>query len=437
MSARGRNSTVVIVESSETCDDVLDPWAPGGSMSELTACSTVFGDRGDGAPRRTGSGAIRRGTAALVVALAVTAVLIGAIVIVAIDLAGQRRQVGAFGIRTDSAVGEITWARVEGDHTSLPQRIVDTVNGRIDVHGVDDAGRRWRGSTDGLRWELLPDGDDSRVVGGVSWRLRRQNEGGILYRVVAGGDIIVPADGPLTVAPPGWRVNVVPTGGPAAGFPVELAGETFVFARSPLSSQIATVVDIGRMTDAWLRWDGHRFESIAVPWPEDHRAEMVSLGSEVLALSADAGNRVVRLWRTADGLSWWEVPLPVDRGDATPVAIAGGQDEVTLSVSSDGRTTFWATDDGREFSALSRDPGMFKRVRGDFGFVAPDARSEPRLRVSADGQEWQTIDLSGPLGLESARRGTSVTVHAADDTIFVIASSGDERTLVVGRVESR
>ena len=115
-----------------------------------------------------------------------------------------------------------------------------------------------------------------------------------------------------------------------------------------------------------------------------------------------------------------------------PMAAHSG--EVILTISNGVTTSHWSTADAETFTRLADVPGINKRSLGSFGWVAPDPRSSPRLRVSPDGETWEVLDLSAYLGFEASRWGTTIIATTIESSIYVIATAGNDRTLLVGTV---
>jgi len=185
----------------------------------------------------------------------------------------------------------------------------------------------------------------------------------------------------------------------------------------------------------WLRWDGQRFVEIAAPWTFADRVAVIGVGDGALAVpTIDVNNSVDEVFWTSDGTDWQTVALPVPRSARSPVSVHAGNNAVVLSISSGDGTSSWSTTDGTTFHELPDVPGIERSSSGSFGHVAPDPRGNPLVRVSLDGQRWSTVDLSDELGTDSAQWNFTTDATAIGSTIYVTATNGDVRTLLIGTV---
>lgn len=183
----------------------------------------------------------------------------------------------------------------------------------------------------------------------------------------------------------------------------------------------------------WTRWDGETFRRLEAPWERTDRVDVAATGDGVVARAVGL-DREVRLWRSGDGVTWSEVALPADPADGTPVGVFQGDDEVIVTAFSSGRAVRWATTDGLAFDELPDVPGIDRRARGSFGWVAPPPRSEPQIRVSADGVHWDVVDLRSLLGLDDSRWNVDIDVTVVGTEIFVAVDRPVGRTLLIGTV---
>ena len=403
---------------------------------------------------------------------------------------------------SETAVGPISWTRIDGTTLRLPARVGP---GDGDEILGSDGSRRYVSIDGGRSWKVTTVSHDSRAVGGETWSVGPPGTAPpVLTRSIPDGEAEVLSDDPFGVVPRGWASTIVPSRYPADGFPVELTSEVFVLAERRLQlpwpviagddpdgsfrvrvttgerSVTAVAGDFhempvqqftlsrtadgewelsrpgepdaavwvfeaedlagafeaisGRTEVAWLRWNGDGFERTAVPWQDEHRVQMIELGDRFVAHSTDAAYQDTHLWTSTDGTTWSDVALPTSPRADYPINIAAGQDDVVVTILTEEGWTNWSTTDGEGFDLLPKIPGIGLRSKGEFGWIAPDPRSFPRIRVSPDGEEWETIDLRDPLGLDASSWDVSITARALGSTIFVIATSNGERTMLIGEV---
>ncbi len=184
----------------------------------------------------------------------------------------------------------------------------------------------------------------------------------------------------------------------------------------------------------WSRWDGDGFAPAGDAWSAGSRVDLVAIAGGVLARSATALNREIALVRTTDGRTWEQVDFPDEPRANTPVDLHAGDGEAIVTMFSATGATAWSTIDGSVFDELPDVPGIEARTRGDFGWIAPDPRSAPRIRVSPDGEAWEVVDIAGMLDVDSSRWDVSIGARAIDSSIYLVADHPTRRTLLIGHV---
>lgn len=186
---------------------------------------------------------------------------------------------------------------------------------------------------------------------------------------------------------------------------------------------------------SWLSWDGTRFVEIDVPWATADRVEVFAVGDGALAVpTIETGAPANGVWWTSNGTDWQSVALPTERSAGSPMPVHAGSGAVILTISAGDRTSSWSTIDGATFQELPNVPGVGRSSTGTFGAVAPDPRSNPIVRVSADGEHWEQVDVSEQLDVAVAQWGLTIDATAVGSKIYVIATRGDTRTLLIGTV---
>ncbi len=185
----------------------------------------------------------------------------------------------------------------------------------------------------------------------------------------------------------------------------------------------------------WLHWSGARFAAVEPPWSSDDRVDIAVIPGGVLARSTSAPTREAALWHTVDGVVWTPVVLPAKPAARTPLPIRQGDDEAIITIFTERGPQAWSTRDGSTFDDLAEVSGVDRRSRGAFGWVAPDGRSAPRIRVSVDGEAWEVVDLRSLLGFEESRWDITLDARALGSTVYVIADRPDGRTLLIGEVQ--
>ena len=183
----------------------------------------------------------------------------------------------------------------------------------------------------------------------------------------------------------------------------------------------------------WARWDGDSFRRLETPWRRTDRVDVAATGDGVVARAVGLDRRA-RLWRSTDGVAWADVRLPVEPSEGTPVGLVQGADEVIVTAFDRDRPVKWTTRDGLAFEELPDVPGIERRARGSFGWVAPPPRSEPQIRISADGVDWEVVDLRSMLELDASRWDVGLTVTVVGSEIFVAVDRPVGRTLLIGTV---
>ena len=143
-----------------------------------------------------------------------------------------------------------------------------------------------------------------------------------------------------------------------------------------------------------------------------------------------------RVWSTVDGEQWTPVDLPVEPSENSPMPVTVGRDEIVLAISDGTVTSYWSTLDAAIFQQLPNVPGISRRSHGSFGWVAPDPRSSPILRVSQDGVTWVELDLSDELGYNAARWDARLEAIAIGDRIYVTSTLGERRMVLIGTIDA-
>ncbi len=397
---------------------------------------------------------------------------------------------------TETSIGLIRWTSVQGDRSTLPAGVVAAtgppVTGRNDGGDVvweSLDGTTWqlneRAATTevgGLEWSVVRDEERRRLVevttGSrlpprfadsdassdglvVSWEVPEGGSG----VVDVGGDVFallnrreeVPWRTVLGIAPSAnYRIQVtdgdrslLAESSPAAGEQVvELTArldEGRVVLDNDQDMQVWSIAASPRAIEAldavrpqvsleWLRWDGQRFVSTDSPWKPTDLVEVAPVETGLVAVATVSLQRDERAWFTSDGLRWSSFEAPGHPSPSSPIPMAAHNGEVILTISNHARTSHWSTADTKTFTPLADVPGINERSQGSFGWVAPDPRSSPRLRVSPDGEAWEVLDLSERLGFEVSRWGTTIIATTVESSIYVIATTGNNRTLLVGTV---
>jgi hypothetical protein len=336
-------------------------------------------------------------------------------------------------------VGGLEWSVVRDEER---RRLVEVATGsRLPVRFADS-----KASRDGLvvSWDVPQGGSGVVDVGGevfallnrreeVPWRTVLGIAPSASYRVrVAGGDRVLLAESSpkageqtveLTARLDDGRAVLDNDGG------VEVWG-----VEAPPSAIEALDAVRPQATLEWLRWDGHQFVSTDPPWKPTDRVEVAPVDSGLVAVATVSRQRGERTWFTSDGLRWSSFEAPGEPSPASPMPMAARNGEVILTISNGATTSHWLTADAETFTPLADVPGINERSMGSFGWVAPDPRSSPLLRVSPDGEAWEVLDLSAYLGFEASRWGTTIIATTIESSIYVIATTGNDRTLLVGTV---
>lgn len=484
----------------------VDPWAPGGTMSDpdrWTARADGRPANGDVAPNDRANerwGHSRLGRVAIVVALvASVAVVAGrARRTQAPPVAGTASDGAELIDSVETAVGRIDWTTASGESTSLPAGVVGSAGGRL--IGRDDSGATSWVSSDGTSW-------------------RRDDRAGVIERagnrwsvVSSGADRLLLRDDETSPAPVadqrearyGTLLAFTPGAADAADVVFEVNGETFarldrheavdwrssldlqpgadvrirvtsgddeyalvegaaavheaveltarrhgdvVVVRNAAGAVVTTVGAVGtgdnvlpalrpQRRTAWARWHGDHFSIVSTPWSEHAFVEIAALDGRVIAVATSAAGDVPRAWTTTDGVLWEPAELPVAHVPGSPIPMAVGRDEVTLSISDGATTSHWSTTDGVNFEQLPDVAGIARRSRGSFGWIAPDPRGAPVVRISRDGLTWHDLDVSAQLGYDAARWDWQLDATAVGTEIYIVSTVGERRLVLVGTVDA-
>lgn len=485
----------------------VDPWAPGGAMSDPNGWMVPGGEL---ASFRSGVDDERVSNWARARLAFAGAAVVGLLAVVVAAWQTSRdstptEPAAGSEARTVSgaqtSIGRIEWARLSGDTASLPAAVVAGPDGVL--LGRDDDGRVSLVSVDGVAWDRDRAAGDVAIAG-VRWSVdlidgrrslmqvdgegfpvvapvvddRAARDGTLVSWAVPGtapSDVLVDAGGGLfarldrheqvdwravlDLAPSdGYRVHVV-SGDDDETFessaavsidPNELTAEmtaTGVVLRDSSGREIGTVgaepmsggpLDALRPTVSagWARWDTDRFTVLEPPWAADEVVEVAAIADRILAVATVKLEPGRRVWSTDDGVHWEAADLPIEPSAASPMPMTVGHDEIVLSISDGTSPSYWSTRDAISFERLANVPGINLRSQGSFGWIAPDPRSSPVLRVSPDGDTWTELDLSDQLGYDAARWDGRLDAIAIGAHIYVTSTVGDERTILIGDVNT-
>jgi hypothetical protein len=396
---------------------------------------------------------------------------------------------------TGSPIGVIRWTRVPGDRSTLPAAIVRQTSSGLVGRG-DGGDQNWM-SDDGSAWHLS-DEAATIEAGGRQWSIERDDNRRRLVEVTDAGRVQTPIaartptrdgtdvswevpEGPLNVLEVNGEVfarlnrrEEVPWQkvlgiGPTESYRVRITdgvhrllaessqnltlqmteltvrhdgdrvvledpAGTMVWSAGASPSTSALDAVIPHVSAEWLRWNGRQLEPIDHPWVSTDRVDVVPLDEVLIAVATISRDSGTRGWASPDGLRWSPVELPVQPSPASPISLTTNDGQATLTISDGETTSHWSTANAMTFDRLADIPGINQRSRGTFGWLAPDPRSSPQLRVSPDGIAWDVVDLSEHLGFDSSGWGTEIDAITIGPNIYVVATRGDERTLLVGTV---
>jgi hypothetical protein len=362
--------------------------------------------------------------------------------------------------------GELVWESLDGTIWQLNERAATTEVGGLEWSVVRDAERRRlvevttgsrlpprfadsEASRDGLvvSWEVPEGGSGVVDVGGEVFALLNRREE-VPWRTVLG---IAPSVSYRIQVTDGDRILLAESSPDAGEQAVELTArlndgrvvldndegvQVWSIAAPPLAIE---ALDAARpqVSSEWLRWDGQQFVSTDPPWKPTDRVEVAAVDTGLVAVATVRLQRGERAWFTSDGLRWNSFEAPGNSSPASPMPMAAHNGEVILTISNGATTSHWSTADTETFTPLADVPGINERSRGSFGWVAPDPRNSPRLRVSPDGEAWEVLDLSALLGFEASRWATTIIATTIESSIYIIATSSNDRTLLLGTVIPR
>lgn len=399
---------------------------------------------------------------------------------------------------TETSIGSIRWTSVQGDLSTLPAGVVattgPTVAGRDDNGGLvweSFDGTTWElnesaapTEVGGLEWSVVNDGDRRRLVdvttgAPVPPRIGDSDASRdglvVSWEVPEGESGVVEVDGGVFAllnrrAELPWRTVLGIA--PSLGYSVRVTdGDQSFLAESSRDASERTVeltarLDDGRVvldndagvqvwsvealpsaTEAldsvrpqvtlkWLHWKAQQFVSTSGPWGPTDRVEVAALDNGLVAVATVSLQSGERAWFTPNGVRWNSFAAPSVPSPGSPMPMAAHNGEVILTISNGATTSYWSTVDAETFTPLADVPGINERSLGSFGWIAPDPRSSPRLRVSPDGESWEVLDLSSYLGFEASRWNTTVIATTIESSIYVIATTGNDRTLLLGTVSA-
>ena len=397
-------------------------------------------------------------------------------------------------------IDRLRWTQVSGDSASLPADVIAATGSQIvgrdddgavswrSVDGIlwtkdqsvgitEVAGERWAVGFSGGRYQLLhvtetgatavATSDDAASRQGVVASLEAPSRAARDIVMDAGGEVFARLDRREEVD---WRaaLGLEPTDGyrvrvrngedeesfesasaevdDIVDYTAERSGDRIVLrdaggaevwsvgAVEPGDDVFATLRP--RVHAEWARWDGDRFEVVPTPWSPNDVVEVAQIADRVVAVATVTLDSGPRVWSTADGEQWKPVKLPVEPSEDSPMPITVGRDEIVLTISDGAVTSHWSMLDAGSFQQLPDIPGISNRSHGSFGWVAPDPRNSPVLRVSRDGISWAELDLSDQLGYDAARWDAQLEATAIGDEIYVTSTLGNRRTLLIGTIDT-
>lgn len=299
----------------------------------------------------------------------------------------------------ETAIGTISWRRVDGDSTTLPRRVTGREGDTLIGEGADPT-VRWTSNDGGATWERTVLDGVRRTVAGHEWIWRPSDDGHGLARVTPEAELPVDLDPGFSVSA-GWR----PWSHVALdGLPVELDGTAFVLSTSGVSLDLREVADAreastievvdGPSAMTWLFGDERSGGARNTPSLRLFVSERE--GASNVDLVDEAGQVVVTVDTRIDG-----------HPDLERIDVIGG-----------ARSSRWSAFDGEAFVPIdvpwsSSDVVDAVRV-GDAVLVIayPGGQSgrldSPTLWRTTDGRSWEHLDV--PVGDDGENVTTNVVV---------------------------
>ena len=306
----------------------------------------------------------------------------------------------------ESLVGDISWTRVDGDASSLPQEVLFEIDGRY--FGVDDAGTSWS-SDDTRTWtetDPLPDGDRNFVDFEGVWTILDSEDPSEPPRL---GWWERDSSG-VAELPGGWPERSVPglrvtdRGGHIGQIAYELLViETATYGLDPVNDIIELGDDIDER-DVEIRWvDDHTYQVVTT----DNGAS-AQIGPD-LKLSTDPSNpRVVQI-TSPDGPVGQVGPWPSLDAEELIDRLRTGNLEAQRELNIGNRAThFWTGGTSRNDGEIVGFSGNIGPDSTGVGFTVVAENDGDGLSLRVGGNRVDEIPMSreGPI--------TSMTVAASD-----------------------
>ena len=176
-----------------------------------------------------------------------------------------------------------------------------------------------------------------------------------------------------------------------------------------------------------------RVRPIVTPWPAGQRVIVNEVQGGLLAHRFDPPDSTFDVWHSVDGIAWTTVDLPVDASVVEGTYLNVGIDDELVLIEGQNNSRAWATTDGLTYTEIPTPPSGVRSV-GDFGWVTVENFDTPRFQVSRDGVDWDRVDISALLDLNTTETFDFLEFRAIDDQIFLTSSRGGQRLLLIGDV---